>query len=104
MTFFMRRLFLRAAAFLWMTPFWAAMSIFLTAARTASSFESSPMVVSAAFIRLFSSLRTALLRSADLALVRIRFFWLLMLATGCALFVGSVCVDRWPDGVRRAAK
>ena len=86
LTFFIRRLFLRAAVFLWMMPFEAAESIFLTATRTASAFESSPIVRTAVLVRLLSSLRVALLRSAALALVRLRFFWLLMFATGQSLF------------------
>src|SRR5690349_10384275 len=49
------------------------------------------MLLVALLTRVLSSLRTALLRSARLALVRFRFFWLLMLAT-----------DR-PSGCRRTA-
>ncbi len=81
-TFFMRRLLRRAAWFLWMTPFDAAMSRRFTARRTSSSLCSSPIVAVARFTRVFNSLFTALLRSARLAFVMLRFFWLLMLATG----------------------
>ena len=58
------------------------MSRRLTARRTASSLSSVPIVAVAVLTRVFSSLLTALLRSARLALVRLRFFWLLMFATG----------------------
>jgi DNA polymerase III subunit delta len=71
LTFFIRRLFLRAAAFLWMTPLAAAVSMRFTA-----SAHSCGIVVVGAdrrlarLVRVFSSLRTALLRSARLAFVR----------------------------------
>jgi hypothetical protein len=42
--------------------------------------RSVPAALTAFFTRVFSSLFTALLRSAALALVRMRFFWLLMFA------------------------
>src|SRR5215216_4533110 len=77
----MRRDLRRAAWFLWITPFAAAMSRRLTATRTASSWPSLPTVAVAVLTRVFSSLFAALLRSARLALVMLRFFWLLMLAT-----------------------
>src|SRR5215207_4425107 len=64
-----------------MTPLAAALSSRFMARRRASALSSVPAELSAVLTRVFSSLLTALLRSARLALVRIRFFWLLMLAT-----------------------
>jgi len=78
--FCIKRLFLRAAVFLCNTPFATARSILLIARRTAES-SSEPMLAVADFTRVFNSLRTARLRSAAFALVRIRFFWLLIFAT-----------------------
>ena len=72
--FFIRRLLRRAAWFLWMTPLAAAMSRRFTARRNDSSPVSVPMALTAFLPRVFSSLLTALLRSAAFALVRIRFF------------------------------
>ena len=86
-----RRLLRRAAWLGWITPLAAALSRRFTARRTSSPLASEPMLLVAFLTRVLSSLRTALLRSARLALVRLRFFWLLMLAT-----------DR-PSGCRRTA-
>ena len=72
----------RAAWFGWMIPLAAAMSRRLTARRTSSALASVPTDVVAVLTRVFSSLLAALLRSARLALVMLRFFWLLMFATG----------------------
>ena len=81
LTLCIKRLFLRAAALAWIMPLAAAMSMRLTARRTASSLPSVPIVDSAFLMRVFNSLLTALFRSARLALVMMRFFWLLMFAT-----------------------
>ena len=74
MIFFIKRLLRRAAVFLCKMPLAAAMSMRLTARRTSSAFSGVPMLARADFMRVFNSLLTALLRSADLALVRLRFF------------------------------
>src|SRR6056297_1370241 len=63
LTFFIKRLFLRAAAFLWMTPLAAAESMRFMARRTASSLSSVPMVSVATLVRVRSSALIALLRS-----------------------------------------
>src|SRR4051812_2891082 len=80
---FINRLLRRAAWFLWMTPLLAALSRRFWARRSASPALSAAVSAScnAAFTRVFSSLLTALLRSRAFRLVRLRFFWLLMLAT-----------------------
>src|SRR4051812_23151658 len=70
-----------------MTPLAAALSIFFCARRN-DSWASSEPAVNAFLVRVFSSLRTALLRAADLALVRFRFFWLLMFATNSSFATG----------------
>jgi len=77
----MRRLLRRAAVFLWMIPLAAAMSMRLTARRTSSTAASVPAEALAFLTRVLSSLLTALLRSARLAFVRLRFFWDLIFAT-----------------------
>src|SRR5690606_20474348 len=64
LTLCISRLLVRAALFGWMMPFAAALSMRLMARRRASSAPSSPAVRTALFTRVFSSLRTALLRSA----------------------------------------
>ncbi len=58
-------------------PLVAALSMRFTARRRSSS----EPVVTAFLTRVRSSLLTALLRSARLAFVMMRFFWLLMFAT-----------------------
>ena len=58
-------------------PLVAALSMRFTARRRSSS----EPVATAFFTRVRSSLLTALLRSARLAFVMMRFFWLLMFAT-----------------------
>jgi hypothetical protein len=50
------------------------LSIFFWASRSDSTASSEPADASAFLVRVFSSLRTALLRAAALAFVRIRFF------------------------------
>ena len=62
-------------------PFEAALSMRFTAARALASASGVPTAEIAVRTRVFSSLLTALLRSAAFALVRMRFFWLLMFAT-----------------------
>lgn len=74
MIFLTSRLLRRAAWFLWMTPLAAAMSRRFTARRMASVSCSVPTAFTTDLVRVFSSLFTALLRSARLALVRLRFF------------------------------
>ncbi len=81
LTLLISRLLRRAAWLGWMMPLAAAMSSRLTARRTASALSSVPMVFVALLTRVLSSLLTALLRAAAFALVRLRFFWLLMFAT-----------------------
>src|SRR5688500_372594 len=84
-----------------MIPLAAALSRRLMARRTLSAFCSVPIVATAPFTRVFSSLLTALLRSARLALVRLRFFWLLMLATSSSC---SSAADRLEEATRAAAR
>ncbi len=62
---FERRDLRRAAVFLWMTPFEAALSIFLIARRRVSSRFSPPAEASVetALVRVLSSDRAALLRT-----------------------------------------
>src|SRR4051794_31681569 len=66
-----------------MTPLVAALSMRLMASRSASGVVSAPVeaAVSAVLVRVFSSARTALLRSRRFSLVLLRLIWLLMLAT-----------------------
>ena len=64
-----------------MTRFEAAMSRRFTARRKASGFSGVPIVSVAFFKRVRTSLFVARLREVALALVRIRFFWLLIFAT-----------------------
>src|SRR3954469_16065093 len=80
---FVSRLFLRAAAFLWMTPLAAALSMRLIARRSASGVFSAPVSAdeTATFTRVFSSERTALLRRRAFSFCRLRLIWLLMFAT-----------------------
>ncbi len=67
-----------------MTPLEAALSIRFWAARTSSAAFSAPSVAAmpAFLVRVFSSLRTALLRSVRTMVWRLRLIWLLMLAKG----------------------
>ncbi len=67
-----RRLLLRAAAFLWITPLAAALSIRLTARRRASGPSSVSAVVTADLTRVFSSERTALLLTRRFSFWRLR--------------------------------
>src|SRR5579862_4365452 len=75
----------RAAWFLWITPLLAALSSRLTARRASSSAFSAPSsaAVVAALVRVFSSERTALLRTRRASFCLLRLIWLLMLATRC---------------------
>ena len=82
---FIRRLLRRAAWFLWMMPLAAAWSRRFWASCSVASPSSVPAARTAVLILVLSSERAALLRSARLALVMIRFFWLLMLATAWVL-------------------
>src|SRR5262245_17280492 len=79
-----------------MIPLAAAMSRRLTARRTSSSLVSVPIEAVAVLTRVFSSLLVALLRAARLALVRLRFFWLLMLATVVLTFVDETAAAGYP--------
>jgi hypothetical protein len=90
---FISRLLRRAAWFLWMMPFAAAWSRRFWATWRVASPSSVPTAQTAVLILVLSSERAALLRSARLALVMIRFFWLLMFATGWVL-----CVSRARKG------
>ncbi len=78
-----RRDLRRAAWFLWMTPLLAALSRRLMARRVSSSAFSAPSsaAVVAALVRVFSSERTALLRTRRFSFCLLRLIWLLMLAT-----------------------
>ena len=95
-----RRDFCRAAALRWMTPFWAALSMRLTALPTASSASSVPRASSAERSEVRSSLRTALLRVRALSFWRLRLIWLLMLAMGLAFLVCVCGVRGWRNGKR----
>ena len=77
----MRRDFLRAAAFLWMTPVAAALSSLLIASRDDASNVSVPTAASALFVRVRNSERTALLRRRRRSFCLLRLIWLLMFAT-----------------------
>ena len=68
-----------------------------TAARAFSSASGVPAAATALRTRVFSSLLTALLRSAAFALVRMRFFWLLMFATSFKAI--GVCPRHQPPQV-----
>ena len=72
----------RAAAFLWMTPLAAALSMRFWAARASSTASSAPASAAATafLIRVFSSERTALLRSVRTMFCLLRLIWLLMFA------------------------
>src|SRR5205085_12308602 len=65
-----------------MTPLDAALSSFFCAALSASTLLSVPAAATAALVRVFNSERTALFATRAFSLVRMRFFWLLMFATG----------------------
>ena len=79
-----RREVRRAAAFLWITPFWPALSRRFCAAFRGSGADSAPsaMAVRAVFTRVRSSERTPLLRTRRASFWRLRFFWLAMFAMG----------------------
>ena len=76
----------RAAAFLWITPLAAALSMRLMARRRRSSASSAPVsaAATAALVRVLSSERTALLRSWRTRFCWLRLIWLLMFATGAS--------------------
>src|SRR5690242_14155946 len=96
----MRRDLRRAAAFLWMTPLAAAMSMRFTARRVSSSALSAPSATAAdaALVRVLSSLRTALLRAAAFRFCLLRLIWLLMLAMGVLLVASDSNPERLPKG------
>ena len=79
----MRRLLRRAAWFLWMTPFDAALSIRLIASFVAStSAVPASAEATADFTRVLISDFTALLRSRRVSFCLLRLIWDLMFATG----------------------
>ena len=99
----MRRLVRRAAAFLWMTPLRSRLVETLLGHGAAP--QERPRCparrpVTAAFERVFSSDLTALLRSARLAFVLMRFFWLLMFATR----PGFLCVQHVVRGLEKGSR
>src|SRR6476659_10879796 len=83
----MRRDVRRAAWFLWIRPFDAALSRRFCAMRTASRASSEPLsrAVDAVFTRVFSSERTPWLRSRRRSFERFRLIWLLMFAMARAV-------------------
>src|SRR4051794_16910518 len=78
-----RRDLRRAAAFLWMTPLVAALSMRFMAMRSASAALSAPASAAATafLVRVRSSDRTVLLATRRFSFWRLRLIWLLMLAT-----------------------
>jgi len=78
---FIKPLFLLAAVFLWMMPLEAAMSMRLTAMRSAASSFSVPTALTAVLVRVRISDFTARLRSRAISFVLLRLIWLLMFAT-----------------------
>src|SRR6476619_1862003 len=83
----MRREVRRAAWFLWMRPFDAALPRRFCARRTASGASSAPVsiAVAAVFTRVFSSERTPWLRRRRRSFERFRLIWLLMFAMARAV-------------------
>ncbi len=71
-------------------PLAAALSMRFMARRRSSLFAAVPALTVADLMRVRSSLLTALLRSARLAFVMMRFFWLLMFATAAKATGASV--------------
>ena len=85
---FIKRDLRRAAAFLWITPLAAALSMCFIAVATATW---SSTWVNADLVRVLSSDLTDLLRTRRFSFCRLRLIWLLILAT---VSPESSCVDR----------